>query len=119
MLRKSRSKNNESENIINSKGQVQFNQICKELEYLRIKIESCEGADKSKIVVLKDKLSALELKLDQVCSDNLSIDENEENFDTRMQYKDLIVEMSVELQGKMMVENKQGKNETLHESKTT
>ena len=66
---------------------------------------------------MKDKLSAIEQKLDQVYSDILSVDENEENFDTFMQYKDLIVELSVELESKMEDENKQGKNEALHEWK--
>ena len=35
-----------------------------------------------------------------------------------MQYKGMIVKFAVELESKMMVENKQGKNGTLHESKT-
>ena len=46
MGRKSRGKNNDSENISCSKGQVQFNQICKELDYLRTKIKSHKSAQK-------------------------------------------------------------------------
>ena len=64
MGRKSRGKNNDSESVTNSKGQVQFNQVCKELDYLRTKIESCESTQKSRIIVLKDKLSILEQKLE-------------------------------------------------------
>ena len=85
MGRKSKSRNNDSENIINSKGPVKFSQICKELDYLRTKFESCESAQSSIIVMLKDKLSALEKKIDQVFSDVLSIDEIEEHFEPCMQ----------------------------------
>ena len=56
--------------------------------------------------MLENKLRTLEQKLDQVCSDILLIDENEENFVMRMQYKDLIEV----LKSKMMIENKQEKN---------
>ena len=109
MRRKSRGRNIDSESIINSKGQAQFNQMCKELDYLQTKIESCKSAQKSRILVLKDKVSALEQKLDYVCSAILSIDENEEHFEMCMQNKDLIVELPVELESKMMVENKKRK----------
>ena len=46
MRRKSRGRNTDSENIIKLKGQLQFNQICKELDYLRTKIKSHKSAQK-------------------------------------------------------------------------
>ena len=48
------------------------------------KIESFENVEKQRIVVLKDKLSILEQKLYNVCSDILLVEENKENFETFM-----------------------------------
>ena len=54
MRRKSTDKNS-FENVTKSKDQLQFDQICKELDCLWTKIEICESAQKTRIILLKDK----------------------------------------------------------------
>ena len=86
------------------KAEVQFNQVCKQIDTLKIEINNCEDTEQNHVKILKNKLYSLEQNIENAFSE-LSQIESYDYLETLLNYQNKILDLGVELENKTKSES--------------